>query len=261
VNLPSGENLTSVTALAAWTGAKVHEEVAKCLKPGLCLQGLLYGSSMLSKVETLSKYSLKGQMVLEAVIGVPKPTLHLFKPCSALQLGGGRRENWVVGGFAMTNLCCDGVQHQPMSEAPLVARKIAKSIASDCFDLDTATVCSGDSSNMGGEIIVISHPGPDPTKACLQALAIQDKVSDMEDEDIESIHAQATLKYASQRKYAHERTCVDQMVKCTIEDEEHALQRIFEFNFTDRIACAPVVYGGYASDGSIVGVLSSRVWT
>jgi len=196
-----------------------------------------------------------------AVAGVFKPTLHLFNPCSAQELGCGRRENWVVGGYSDANLCCEGVQHQPMGKAPIVARKIATSIASECDDLDTASVCGGDSSNMGGEIIVISNPGSDPKKACLQALAIEDKVSGMEEENMKSIHAQATLKEASQRKYQHEHTCVGHMVKFALEDEEHGLQRIFEFNFSENIVCAPVVYGGYAPDGSIVGVLSSRVWT
>ncbi|CAE7556667.1 unnamed protein product [Symbiodinium sp. CCMP2592] len=39
------------------------------------------------------------------------------------------------------------------------------------------------------------------------------------------------------------------------------LQKHFVFNFGDEVVTAPVIYGGYASDDSIVGVLSSRVWT
>ena len=42
---------------------------------------------------------------------------------------------------------------------------------------------------------------------------------------------------------------------------EEKLQNHFIFNFSDEAVVAPVIYGGYASDGSIVGVLSCRVWT
>ena len=35
----------------------------------------------------------------------------------------------------------------------------------------------------------------------------------------------------------------------------------FELNFSEEVACAPVMYGGRASDGSVVAVLSMRVWT
>jgi hypothetical protein len=35
----------------------------------------------------------------------------------------------------------------------------------------------------------------------------------------------------------------------------------FEFNFTDTIVVAPVLYGGCAVDGNIVAILSMRVWT
>ena len=35
----------------------------------------------------------------------------------------------------------------------------------------------------------------------------------------------------------------------------------FELNFSDEIVVAPVLYGGRASDGNVVAVLSMRVWT
>ena len=35
----------------------------------------------------------------------------------------------------------------------------------------------------------------------------------------------------------------------------------FELNFSENIVCAPVLYGGMASGGNIVCVLSMRVWT
>ena len=42
----------------------------------------------------------------------------------------------------------------------------------------------------------------------------------------------------------------------SLKPEKHCV-----FNFREEIVTAPVVYVGYASDGSTVGVLSSRVWT
>lgn len=35
----------------------------------------------------------------------------------------------------------------------------------------------------------------------------------------------------------------------------------FELNFSENIVCAPVLYGGRASGGNILCVLSMRVWT
>ncbi len=40
-----------------------------------------------------------------------------------------------------------------------------------------------------------------------------------------------------------------------------SLEKHFEFNFTETLVTAPVIYGGYAKDKSIVGILSMRVWT
>ena len=39
------------------------------------------------------------------------------------------------------------------------------------------------------------------------------------------------------------------------------LDKHFIFGFTDVVVVAPMLYGGYSSDDSIVGVLTSRVWT
>merc|ERR1712127_824616 len=39
------------------------------------------------------------------------------------------------------------------------------------------------------------------------------------------------------------------------------LEKHFTFGFTDDVVRAPMIYGGYASDGNIVGVLTCRVWT
>jgi len=39
------------------------------------------------------------------------------------------------------------------------------------------------------------------------------------------------------------------------------LERHFSFGFDSDVVVAPQFYGGYASDGNIVGVLSKRVWT
>ena len=35
----------------------------------------------------------------------------------------------------------------------------------------------------------------------------------------------------------------------------------FQLNFSDTVVVAPVLYGGRASDGNVVAVLSMRVWT
>jgi len=40
-----------------------------------------------------------------------------------------------------------------------------------------------------------------------------------------------------------------------------ALSNHFELNFSDEIVAAPVLYGGRASDGHVVAVLSLRIWT
>ena len=42
---------------------------------------------------------------------------------------------------------------------------------------------------------------------------------------------------------------------------EEKLEKHFIFNFSDDAQVAPMIWGGYASDGCIVGIISGRVWT
>lgn len=196
--------------------------------------------------------------------------------CSALELEK-RRDDW-DGGDGEDDLCSADVMHGIMSDAPQVARQVAEELAKAMPGLEDIQIMGSSEGSDGGEIVVISSPGPDPKAAILNALSIRSV-------NWESSKKAATLKSIDFKTHKHGFTrdpdeCDDfDPVDEFGEREEEpdmwneydqliagtkilsSLDKGFLFNYLDSHAVAPVIFGGYASDGSIVGVLSSRVWT
>lgn len=204
------------------------------------------------------------------------PQLFVFgEPCSALELEK-RHDDWCgpdIGGSS--DLCAADIMHGKMSDAPAASKEIAELLQKAMPNLqDTQMMMSSESSD-GGEVIVISSPGDDPKVACLKALA-------MKQGNLEAASKAATLLDMNWRDHAEvgfnrdpdeeflpdeefedmeeDRQMFDDVLKGTgIMNDK--LVKHFLFNFLDSFSVAPVIYGGYASDGNIVGILSSRVWT
>lgn len=193
--------------------------------------------------------------------------LHLHEALSAMDLSE-EMGAWFAGDDE--KICKEGVQHKTFRSAPASAGKVAAKLHKA---LDDATLPAGESDTVG-KVIIISHAGDDPKEACFNALALL--------EEVDSEHETVNLKEAATIKEdidfgQCEKFCFhDEEEDDEEEDENDDAEKIkkatkvmadeltdhFEFNFTDEIVTAPVVYGGWVEAcNCIVGVLSSRVWT
>ena len=170
-------------------------------------------------------------------------------------------------------------KHADMADAPAAAREVAEAMREAAPDLQNIPVCLSSESSDGGEIMVIGHPGPDPKTACLKVLGIRKHCEDvLADPELVDVWATARVETLDVRgKLKKGFNDHEEEEEGEEEDVEEAgnmrqilaltkimndkLQKHFVFDFSEEIVTAPVIYGGYASDGSIVGVLSSRVWT
>jgi len=284
VKLMSGESLATVTGLGSWTGADVQEALQPYLASSMRIDKLLHDGKELAHSQMLQDAHMEEHANLYAIVcGIPR--LHLYKPCSAMELAE-RRDRWAFGDDE--NLCKEGVQHCGMETAPETGREVADAI-SKAADIEEICIVRSESDD-AGSIVVISSPGPDPKRACLEALAVleegdfdgllSDYSSDGGDEGLDSIWKRATLKKRDFQKCMQKGfTFSGYRYKKDKHDDDDdpenlaaklwavtkimadTLTQHFVFSFTDAIVTAPVLFGGYASDGSIVGIVSSRVHT
>jgi len=188
------------------------------------------------------------------------------------------------------NFCLPAVEHRKMDGAPALARDIAVEIKKQFDNEPIRLVVVGDNYPKTDEVIVISHPGDDPKRAVLQALGIR-RENLLVDEDGEEAggdcepgsgfnmwdDAQITdMDWStgligmglsrdddSDDGYDDHDNDEDESVKKTMAITNvmaKTLTRHFQFEMnTDRHECwkTPVFWGGFASDGSIVGVLGT----
>eukprot|EP00747_Dinoflagellata_sp_TGD_P218278 gnl/TRDRNA2_/TRDRNA2_90552_c0_seq1.p1 gnl/TRDRNA2_/TRDRNA2_90552_c0~~gnl/TRDRNA2_/TRDRNA2_90552_c0_seq1.p1 ORF type:complete len:275 (+),score=49.60 gnl/TRDRNA2_/TRDRNA2_90552_c0_seq1:47-826(+) len=240
IKLTSGETLTSVACHDFWTLARLKEAVQQHLKPSTHLQELVLGDQTLADdSQTLQQLGVTNGADLRAVIAT-RPTLHLHSPCSAVELAA-RRAGWQL---AMVE---QHVEHLSMDAAPEVARDVAKSVAKTLGDRLNKQLCMNSDGEDSGEVIVIANPGRDAKQACTAALAIRD----------------AANTEVSKRNWEdgfNGQGAEPEIAACTKIMIESLADR-FEFTACEEVEVAPYIWGGYASDGSIVGILTGRTWT
>lgn len=200
--------------------------------------------------------------------------LFVFGACSGLELA--ERVGWDAHDWGMV----ESMQHRDMEQAPAIAGEVAKAMQNAAPGLEGIQIVRSNEADGGGTVIVIASAGDNPAKACLKALGISKVQEGLEEERQDekrhddmagvSIHEQdwsKHLKSGFNRCAGDEFDSddddegeMDQLLNVTkIMNEK--LDKHFEFGFTDECVNAPMIFGGYASDGCIVGVLSSRVWT
>lgn len=256
--LISGDLLATVAADGSWKAADVRKALAPHLAADTAISALLYGESQeLSEAQTLKDQGVVDDTEIKVTVRA-LAKLHLFKPCSAEEFAG-RHNDWDCdeGPFVV-----DGVQHRGMDDAPADGRAIAQAFKEACPDLEEIIVfCS--ESDCHGEVIVIADPGDKPLLACCEALAIRKEVWQYASITEENFSQKLECGFNKDGEDDDE------------DDEDHrkpGLLRItkimserlvnhFTLHFEETVVSAPVVFGGYASDGSIVGVISGRVWT
>mmetsp|Transcript_42916 Transcript_42916/g.109057 ORF Transcript_42916/g.109057 Transcript_42916/m.109057 type:complete len:300 (-) Transcript_42916:30-929(-) len=279
VQLTSGKTFATVEALESWLVGDVLKGLP--LEAGTQVKSLLLGQQVLDAKKTLAESGISEAAVLSAVV-VGVPTLHVFKPCSSEELGGsgwkkmGRRCFWTAGGpFNDTPITLPGVQHRRMEEAPKAAQEVAHALQTAFPGLaDVQMLCRNSESDDGGEVVVIANPGADAKEACFKALAICTQV-EQGGETFGPLSDHVEFEKKDWSNFL-ERGFNRDPEEDEDEDEDDqdspgivALTRVmaekltqgFSFTFSDRLSVAPMLWGGFASDGSIVGILTSRCWT
>ena len=111
-------------------------------------------------------------------------------------------------------------------------------------------------------IIIIAHPGCDPKQACLRALGVSEAMDEgafSEETDWNDITKRGFNIEEDMEDYIDVEKMAAGFVAIT-KIMAAELQQHFEFGFeVEANPMAPVIYGSYASDDDIVGVLSSRM--
>lgn len=275
VALASGKEVASILALPSWTGA------------GTLLQGLLADSQAISSMQTVAELGLSSGSVLQAVVG-KNPALYLFNPCSAVELA----ERY---GSFLHPKCKDvfdkSVMHRGMSEAPEAARDIATALAGAFGTvLQEFALDRDEDFDHGSEVIVISNASADTKQTCLDALGIPKEPSaEIADDFPEKINNFYDLALVSAEDWSQHlehglrtKEPPDDNEDEEEDDEDKDDQKVpseliagtrlmaerlrdhFTFRFkaaqTDFIHEEPVIFGGFADDGSIVGVLTGQHW-
>lgn len=205
--------------------------------------------------------------------------MYLIDSLSAAELSrrSGSGTSWIIGGDSFENLAKEDDIHLPLHRAaPGAARDLARRLHDA---LDGAILPGSESDSMGRVVLITSercHWANDerlpPKVALLRALGLKEEVdginlldeATLSPEDVEGVW----LGLDSDDEGSDDEESDDEEPD---EDREKAkrvtdivaseLIRHFELNFTEKIVCAPVLYGGQTSDGSIVAILSMRVWT
>ena len=269
VRLVSSKTLCVIVADPSWSIGRVKESAQRHVDPDEFLESLLYDANVLKDENTVFGSGIVKAAELQAII-IGKPILHLFQPCSAREFSKRRGcgDQWIIGGDGGGPIVAEEVQHRGMDSAPPDAQEVAKEMAKAAPNLEQTRV-SGGELDENGEIIVISNAGGDPKLSCFKALALLERDPELGDES-PNLWECTTLEknpWGDSNKEA-----------CFVGDDENDLaqnakltaitkimnERLsghFMFGFTDEVVTAPCIWGGYTTDGSIVGVLSARVQT
>ncbi|KAL7528544.1 hypothetical protein ACHAWF_002602 [Thalassiosira exigua] len=200
--------------------------------------------------------------------------MYMAHPTTAAELSrqSGSGTSWIVGGSGWENLAREDVHHQALDAAPDAALVVARRLH-DALD---GAILPGSESDSMGRVVVIEAPWPEGERLperqmILGALGLKevaDEVNLLEESTmtasqpggscwlghtLEDAEDFPWLDDVSNNNFGKARRVTDLMAS--------NLEDLFEFNFSERIVCAPVLFGGRASDGNIVAILSMRVWT
>jgi len=208
-----------------------------------------------------------GSLELHAILAKAKPVLHLVEPCSAKALSR-RHGGWCYGilgdsdvdgheeEFEPDCFCPWNVMHKGMDTAPPAARQVAQELG-EALAKDTVT---------GFDLVVIAGAGPDPQEACCRGLAIREEDRRM-NEDGDELNYRVAEGQGLKIWKETEVSSVDVWVRGfeQLSASRQAMGRLltghFRFYFrTIDEAPKPMLLGGFAKDGSIVGFVTGDRW-
>ena len=195
--------------------------------------------------------------------------LYMLGPMSAAALSeiSGSGSSWMLGGASDENIADASVTHSDLAAAPAAARGVAERMSEA---LDGATLPASESDTVGRVVVVTGagSAGQPDKEGLLAALglkrAVDDKVLLDEARLVAKDYSSASAGFCFVEEDEEEGVEEDEdrrRVKATTAIMASDLSDHFELNFSDALVVAPVLYGGRASDGNVVAVLSMRVWT
>jgi hypothetical protein len=194
------------------------------------------------------------------------PRLFMHDPTSAADLSEASGL-WIIGGESDENLADASVTHCDMAAAPPAARRTAEHMHNA---LGNATLPASESDTTGHVVVIVGVGDKGlPNKAgLLAALGLKTQVDGVAllDEAILTPknylqHAACGFCYSEEDEDDDDEDEDRRRVRATTAIMVAELRDHFELNFSEDIVAAPVLYGGRASDGNVVAVLSMRVWT
>jgi len=261
------------------------------LPVGHAVQQLFKDGCLLTDAETLRECNAGDGAALQVAVS-SQPVLLLLEPCSFTGLAH-RYGIWNYFGEPDDGnrlVERDDVRHHmDISRASAAARSAVlalQAIIPDLQAIDISPSYEAGDDDPRGEVIAIATPGDDPKKACLKALGIRKCLSEdyleagvnecvdpkdpeccgvwveaeSEPLDLQSLLARGFNSEEGAFRPPHRNLSAEaqrQILAATAVMVEK-LHAHFRFSFGSGVFHAPVVYGGYCADGSIVGVLSTR---
>jgi len=273
VAFSSGKSLVQLNVLASTTGIELKAEVGKHLDPCQCIQDLIFHSVALNS-STLIGAGLvaDGSPQIVTVVVGSHPVLHMFKPCSAAELAKSYVELNDFGEVSEIPVFKEPVQFIGMDKASLEAQRIANELSNalgtglaEMFPSPFGGFCKG-------QVIAVSGVGSDLKKTCGQALG-GINASAWDDGDLEDEEDAWDDVFCKDLDISNVDDCpwVDEVdaedlpenvMECAragqkVMAENLSKHFLWEFD-CDRFKLFPEIYGGFASDGSIVGIMRGR---
>jgi len=267
---PSGKSLVQLNVLASMTGIELKAEVGKHLDPCQCVQDLLFDSIALTS-STLIEAGLvaDGSPQLVTVIVGSRPALHMFKPCSAAELAKRYVELNDFGEVSNIPVFKEPVQFMGMDKASLEAQRVANELSNALGTCLAEMFPSPFDGFLDGQVIAISGVGSDLKKTCCEALGGINACA--WDGDLDDEEDAWKCVYCKDLDYSNVDDCPfvydaedlsENVMECAragqkVMAENLSKHFLFEFD-CDRFKLFPEIYGGFASDGSIVGIMRAN---
>lgn len=189
---------------------------------------------------------------------------------------------WIIGGGNTENLAKESVWHESLENA---RASLNHSIGEESFSfalkladtLGHATLPASESDTIGRVVVFSdneSNEGLPSIQACIDALGLKRTIDGI---NIVSESSVTSKDWSSYSSYGFCYEEEDEIVEEDAEGEDGndyrkilAATRLmaseltdhFEYNVSEEIVCAPILYGGrHSNSNAIVAVLSMRVWT
>lgn len=181
---------------------------------------------------------------------------------------------WAGAGLSDENLAKETVFYESLAEADSKAvdalGEYALTLAGSLADTLDEAILPASESDVVGRVVIFADgktSGVPSKEACLEALGLKEIVNgfDLLDEStLESVDWWERVQVGFCYDNEEDREGVDgeddrKMLAAT-EQLAAELTDHFEYNMTDQICCAPILYGG-RRDKAIIAVLGMRVWT